>query len=164
MTKRNHKGLFKKGHQGKSALSMVRKHFPNVERVTDANKDIEIEVEARDAKRGKKYDHNGCALAVACKDKLHLSGVIVAMSTAYLIKGKEAVRYAVPESATREIISFDRSGVFEPGLYKLKAPEAARRLGHRPEHKPGNTGTGKPIRYRHITNNVRAVLGSKGGY
>lgn len=104
-----------------SALTIVQKVFPNVTRVVDATKDSKIEVTKRDTTSATVRNHKACAMAVACKRKLDLDGVIMSVSTAYLIKGDKATRYHVPPSVSREIVAFDRDAVFEPGDYNLKA-------------------------------------------
>jgi hypothetical protein len=148
-------------HKVPKALHNVRKFFPKVTRVTDATKGLEIEVTKQDDKISRRNDHAGCAMAVACKRELKLDGVIISRSVAYLVKGDEAVRYYVPESASREIVSFDRGGGFEPGTYGLTKP------GYKLGHSHGLGGTSKDAngsmakRFHHLTNNVRTVLGSR---
>lgn len=140
------------------ALRKVRKYFPNVTSVEDAEKPIHIEVTPRDVTTSKRKKHAECAMAVACKRSMSLEGVIIATSTAYLIKDNKATRYKVPESVSREIVSFDRGASFEPGKYDLKAPREGHKIG---TYGGGtsHTGTGKH-HPQHITTNVRAILGS----
>jgi hypothetical protein len=145
------------------ALTNVQKFFPKVTRVTDATKPLEIVVTAQDDKVSRKLDHAGCAMAVACKREFKLDGAIVSRCVAYLVKGDEAVRYDVPERATREVISFDRGGGFNPGEYTLQKPEYG--LG---ERHSGDMGEGVKShsgnlhkRFHRYTANVRTPLGSK---
>jgi hypothetical protein len=144
------------------ALHNVRKFFPKVTRVTDAAKGLEIEVTKQDDKTSRRSDHAGCAMAVACKRELKLDGVIIARTVAYLVKGDEATRYYVPERAAREVISFDRGGGFDPGTYQLNRPswKLGQSHGKPPASGTGTTG-GLAKRFRHLTNNVRTVLGSR---
>lgn len=149
------------------ALSIVQAVFPNVLKVVDAKKDTVTEVTKRDTSSATVRNHKACAMAVACKRKLDLDGVIMSVSTAYLIKGDTATRYLVPEAVSREITSFDRNATFEPGEYRLKAPGRTNRLdfgrhGTVPDRSPkaGNGNFSK--RYRHKTEGIRASLGSKG--
>jgi CheY-specific phosphatase CheX len=88
-----------------TALRIVKKFFPEVTDVEDAEKSQVIEVT--------------CAMAVACKRKYNLDGVIISVKTAYLIKGKKAKRFSLPESVSREIVSFDRDSGFAAGQYRL---------------------------------------------
>jgi hypothetical protein len=115
--------------QGKSALGIVRKYHPNVTRVVDAKRDVEIEVTAEDCKAGKRKGPSSCAMA--CAFKREYDGAIISLSTAYLIKGDIAERYMVPSSVSREIVSFDRAKQFAPGDYSLKKPAKSNKLGPR---------------------------------
>jgi len=146
------------------ALKIVKTYFPNVTKVKDGEKDIRIEVTAQDNANSRVRDHNACAMAVACKRELELRGVIVAVKVVYLIKGNEATRYFLAESASREVVSFDREAGFAPGTYQLKAPSEAKLLGtHYGGGKNGAKGTGKGAKrqFRHRTTGIRTALGSK---
>ena len=143
-------------------MNIVRKFFPKVKTVVDANRNALIEVTQKDASSKAVRDHNGCAMAVACKRKFHLDGVIISRSTAYLIKGVQARRFKLPESVSREVVSFDRGGEFAIGRYELSAVPESSRLGARtgrPKDKANRDG--KPKRFRHLTTHVRSVLGGK---
>lgn len=143
-----------------NALTVVRKFFPQVREVVDANRPTVIEVTARDANPRAAKDHEACALAVACKRSFKLDGVIIARSTAYLVKGRKARRFQLPPATSREIVSFDRGGGFQPGVYLLSAVTKAKRLGERQgSDSDKKTGNGKSKQFRHLTSNVRAVLG-----
>lgn len=89
-------------------------------------------------------------------------GVIISVYTAYLVKGKKATRYQLPQSVSREIISFDRGSKFYAGEYSLKVPSVP--LG--PQRRTGRShgsGTGSGLkRPHHLTKGIRSVLGSKG--
>lgn len=117
--------------QGKSALSIVRKYYPNVQSVVDAKKAVAIEVTAEDCRSGKAKSASSCAMARAFEREY--DGAIISLSAAYLIKGNKATRYRVPDSVTREIVSFDRSRKFEPGEYELYVPTQYR-LGTKRKH------------------------------
>lgn len=104
----------------KSALGTVQSYHPEVTRVVDAKKGIDIEVRKSDCKLGDDKSPASCAMARAAKRTF--DGAIVSMSIAYLIKGKTAIRYLVPVRIAREIVSFDRHHDFRPGLYSLIAP------------------------------------------
>lgn len=154
----------------KHALNIVRKHFPNVDKVVDAKSKVTVHVTRSDEKTSKRKDSEGCAMAVAVKRQMKLSGVLIARKTAYLIKGTKAIRFQVPERVTREVISFDRGGGFDPGVYALNKPDKHYALGSR-RHTEGNptqnkrhdgrTGKGALLKNRLVrTKNVRAVLGS----
>lgn len=141
------------------ALLVVQKFFPKVEIVVDAVCPALIEVTAKDANSKAVMDHVACAMAVACKRKFHLDGVLIARSIAYLVKGKRARRFFVPPSVSREVTSFDRGAAFMPGKYMLSAICKTARLGaDRGRNKPtGPHSNSKPI-FRHVTSKIRTTL------
>jgi len=148
-----------------SALSIVQQAFPHVNRVVDAKKDSVIEVTKRDTTSATVRNHKACAMAVACKRKLDLDGVIMSISTAYLIKGDVATRYLVPTSVAREITAFDRNAAFEPGEYRLKAATDSSKLNGVQGTYPAKSGKANgnlAKRFRHKTEGIRSSLGSKG--
>jgi hypothetical protein len=146
------------------ALSNLQRHFPQVTTIKMAEKNLEIEVISADEKASKRKDHEKCAMAVACKRAYKADGVVVARRVAYLIKGTLAVKFIVPESVAREIVSFDRGGEFSPGIYHLHAPPKSDTKKYRDEinkkrkDKHGHTGTG-PKNFPHKTLGIRAILG-----
>jgi len=150
------------------ALRIVRKFFPEVKTVVDANRNARIEVTKADEKAAAKKSHKTCAMAVACKRKFHLDGVIISAATAYLVKGTQARRFTLPPSVAKEVVSFDRGGGFEPGEYELSRVEPSRKLGARalaaktrPERN-GHTGSNdKDRKFKHRTGGIRFALGSK---
>lgn len=144
----------------RDALKVVQKFFPGVTSVVDAKRPTLIEVTAKDANPRAVKNHEACALAVACKRSFRLDGVIIARSIAYLVKGKQARRFHIPPSTAREVVSFDRGAGFEPGTYLLSSISKDRRLGARTgTNKDSKTGNGKPKQFRHVTANIRTVLG-----
>lgn len=146
----------------KDALKTVQEFFPDVTNVVDAEEGIDIEVTKATTKLATVRNHKNCALAVQCKKTFNLDGAIVSRTRAFLVKGKTAVRYRLPESVTREIVSFDRNGGFEPGVYGLRPPDEGNRLGARPENRRRpNTGKGPKRGKPHVTTNIRTPLDSK---
>jgi hypothetical protein len=141
------------------SLSIVQKHFPNVVRVKEAKANVVVEVGKKDVTESKRKDHEGCAMAVACKRKFKLDGVLIATSSAYLIKGETATRFRVPPSVAREVVSFDRGAGFEEGTYRLSKPCNPPDSGGTPNR--ANEGKGKAKGQLHKTTNVRAILGSE---
>jgi hypothetical protein len=146
-----------------TALQVVQKFFPQVTDVEDAKKNQAIEVTKRDETTANKKSHKTCAMAVACKRKFDLDGVVISVNRAYLVKGTKAKRYFLPPSVSREVVSFDRDGGFEPGQYELsKIPDSSRldRI-----IKSGNGhGGGKEVserKHMHRTGGIRTALGSK---
>lgn len=146
------------------ALSNVRKFFPNVKSVTDADDNAVVEVTTTDVKNSAKKDLNGCAMAVAAKRQFHATGMIVAPSVAYVIKHDKAIRFQLPTSVQKEIVSFDRGGGFASGTYQLNYPKKSQRIGARQgralSESRAHDNKGKR-RYYHATTGIRAVLGGK---
>ncbi len=140
------------------ALSIVQRFYPNVKHVKDAGRSLMIEVTEKDCSNLGVKKHKDCALAVACKRMEAVDGAIISVGAAYLIKGDTAIRYKVPPSVSREIVSFDRSGGFASGEYWLDKP--AHKLGS-----PAGTGSNnrrkKPTKktgFRHVTQGIRTDL------
>jgi|SRR5580692_5256658 hypothetical protein len=140
------------------ALIIVKRYFPQVEKVEDGESPLNIEVTANDSNSAAVRSHASCAMAVASKRKTKADGVIISLSVAYVIKGKKAIRYRVPNSVQREIVSFDREAGFAPGDYTLKTFPQSLRLG---SHKPKGPHkvAGRKIKF-HYTTGIRTDLNS----
>lgn len=143
------------------SLDIVRRFFPKVTKVRDAKDSIDIEVTPADIRSSATKDHNSCAVATACKRAMHLDGVIVSRSMAYLVKGGVATRYHVPARVTREVVAFDRGGSFEPGEYRLNRPDEHIALGHNRERGKPTPGSTKKHRPHQLTANIRTALTRK---
>lgn len=144
--------------KGKSALGIVRKYHPEVNRVVDAKKPLTIEVTASDCRSGNSGKASSCAMAKACERDF--DGAVISLSVAYMVKGDRATRYRVPASVQREIVSFDRAHKFEPGTYKLKAPNTTEKLGsakhaNKKDWAPAPGGGNRPR--SHKTAGIRAL-------
>lgn len=153
-----------KRKRGTGVLGIVRKFFPNVNKVTDADDDLVVEVTAQDVKHSSKKDHIRCAMAVATQRQLHSTGMIVSPSMAYVVTKKHAVRFRLPEAIRKEIVSFDRGAGFEPGQYKLEKPPKSARLGSRSERtesKSKNHSSSGKKRFVHLTQGLRTSIRSK---
>ena len=141
-----------------TALNIVQKFYPKVRSVVDAVEPLMVEVTKRDCESKAVKDHTECALAVACKRSLTISGVIIAIRAAYLVEGTVAYRYSLGEAIAREITAFDRKGNFEPGTYKLLVP--SHRIGDPASSGSRKWQSGKGKKkgsYRHITTDVREL-------
>src|SRR5438105_6505767 len=137
-----------------TALNIVNKFFPEVKSVEDARDPITIEVSKGDAKSESRRDHKHCAFAVACQRLTKASGVIVAVKTAYLIFKDQAFRYKLPESISREIVSFDRDATFSPGTYHLRCPSPAEALGVDRGLTGKKRNGKKKLKLRHTTSGI----------
>lgn len=157
-------GRKKKGSRARNhALAIVRKFFPDVTEVHDADEDSLIEVTANDSKVAKAKDHNDCAMAVACKRAFKARGVIISVGQAYIIKKEGAIRFSLPQSVSREIVSFDREAGFAEGTYKLSKPSGTHRLGAHVGAREWDRGAGNKRKpFKHFTSNIRVSLGALG--
>jgi hypothetical protein len=117
---------------GTNSLKIVQKYHPNVKRVVDAKRPINVTVTADDCKNAKKGAPSECAMARAFSK--NFDGAIISKSVSYLVRGTKAFRYRTPESVTREIVSFDRNNDFAPGDYGLNAPTKCEKLAWKSEH------------------------------
>lgn len=122
------------------AVKNIRRYFPAVDRVADANKPITIEVTDGDCTDAKKKSENSCVMAKACERLPGIDGAIIKTTSSYLIRGTLAIRYKTPPCVVREIVSFDRHRDFRPGTYYLAAISKSHLLGV--ERAAGN-GNGK---------------------
>jgi hypothetical protein len=147
--------------EGSHALGIVKRFFPEVISVKDAKQPISVEVTPADNKGAKVRNHKACAMAVACKRVMKADGVIVAVTKAYIVNGKHATRFALPESVGREVVSFDRNAGFAPGLYRMNPPKPTDKLGRvSGGHQRDRKTAGKPPRFIHHTSGIR-VLGAE---
>ena|ERR1041385_443584 len=146
--------------KGSIALGIVRHYFPQVQKVVDSDRAIKIEVTGQDNSSSTIKDHKNCALAVACKRITHADGVMISTRTAYIIHGKVAHRFRLPESVSREIVSFDRRAGFALGTYMLNAPSKWEKLGSHHTGATRNPSDRKKVAFRHFTTGIRSTLGS----
>jgi hypothetical protein len=144
-----------------TSLAMIRRYFPEVTAVEDAQKKAIVEVTASDNSHADVKNHRTCALALACTRFFHADGVIIGLTTSWIIRGRTATRYKNAATVSREITSFDRKAGFDAGLYLLTAATASSRLGlvrsANPKRQSRKSGTRA---FRHYTRNVRTTLAS----
>lgn len=141
------------------SLSRIRKYFPQVTRITDANHSAIVEVTQYDNDHSEVRNHRTCALALASVRCLHADGAIIGLTTSWVIKGTVAMRFNNAATVSREITSFDRNAGFDPGKYLLAAPTASQKLGIERSRNPNRSGKkGRGAIFRHFTRNVRASL------
>lgn len=116
----------------------------------DAFKDLELEVSKSDVSHAKRNNPSKCAAALALSRALGVEAE-VHIGRTYIKQGRKWIRFMTPASVQREITSFDRSDIFEPGEYILKAPSKSAQLGN---HRSGPSGT-KKYNKSHKTINIR---------
>jgi len=152
------------GPPGTKALAVVRRYFPKVDTVKDATKVAFVEVTSKDNTNSKVKDHQTCALALACVRFFKADGVIIGLTTSYIITGTLATRYKNADTVSREITSFDRKAGFDTGFYNLVPPSPASRLDAAKLRGDTHPKTGNPARhgFKHFTKNVRTTLGTYG--
>ena len=95
--------------------------------VVDAKERVFVAVTANDVINAKKADSRHCALARAA---LRLPGVNAAYffrSRAFLEYADKMVKFTLPSSVEKEIVSFDRAQIFAPGAYQLSPIEPSMR-------------------------------------
>ncbi len=111
-----------------------------------------IIVMQRDVKRGVRGDPAKCAFACASKRiDPDVIAVRFQLTRAYIEYADRTEQYRLPQSMTREIVTFDRGGQFAPGEYELKPmPTRKKPVGK----KSGRGGVGRPP-FRHMTVMVR---------
>jgi hypothetical protein len=146
---------------GGNSLGMVKGYFPKVETVEDADKPVIVEVTKADVTNSTVKNHETCALALACKRYFHADGVIIGLTTSWIVRGKVATRFRNAGTVSREITSFDRKAGFDIGFYLLAPASPSNRLGLERAYDPvrkAKNGKGKHS-FKHYTRNVRTTLG-----
>jgi hypothetical protein len=161
-TSTNGTGIRTKAGTYSRSLQIVAQFFPEVTEVRDAKKGLVLEVTKADCASKQVKSHKACAAAVACQRQEHADGVVISRAIAYIVKDKIATRYCVPNSLTREVVAFDRGAKFEPGIYALSTPPDDIAIGR---EKPSTAPTKNPKKrgeqVRHVTTNIRTVLGGR---
>lgn len=143
-----------------TTLAMIQSYFPYVEMVKDATDRAVVEVTEHDNKHSDVKSHKTCALALACTRFFHADGVIIGLTTSWIIINKTAMRFRNSGTTSREITSFDRKAGFDAGKYLLVPASKSNRLGMERSHNPfrkSGSGNGKRA-FRHYTRNVRTTL------
>jgi hypothetical protein len=93
--------------------------FPQVTKLVKSRKPVSISVNEKDCATGMKMQATECAMAKAIKRQFQADGVIIRLSTSYVIKGDKAIAFRTPDTVAREIVSFDRNHDFAAGQYHL---------------------------------------------
>lgn len=124
--------------------------------VFDAKRGMKLIVNKNDVDKADIKEPKDCAVARACRRKLHAKEVRVHLSRIY-VKTNEGswTRYFTPRAMRSEIIAFDRGGKFEAGEYHLLPPHPSNRLGKNKSRGP-HLKKGKKRTKPHIIKDVRA--------
>lgn len=123
--------------------------------VVDARRPLTITIKHQDVTKYGVKDPTCCAVARACKRKLHAEARVV-LSKVYIKKGGRWLRYQIPPSIRSEIIAFDRGGTFEAGTYTISPVPPSAKLGLRRSTGPKKS-RGKKRKSYHTVVNVRAT-------
>lgn len=97
--------------------------------IEDGRDRVLVTVTATDVLKAKKADSKDCALSRATMRLPNVNAAYFFRSTAFIEYPDRIVRFALPPSVQKEIVSFDRSQIMAPGVYQLtpiapnRAPE-----------------------------------------
>jgi hypothetical protein len=124
--------------------------------VFDAKKPLILTVNRNDVAKADAKEPADCAVARACRRELHAKEVRVHLGRVYVrLNEGNWTRYITPKAMRSEIIAFDRGGAFEPGEFRLAAPEPSKALGKRRGGSKPFKRSGKKRTAPHVVTNVR---------
>ena len=124
--------------------------------VIDARRPVKLIVTRSDVKGADTKEPANCAVARACRRDLYAAEVRVHLGRVYIRSNENNwVRYITPGGMRDEIIAFDRGGKFEPGEFRLMAPQRSKTLGKKSGGTKPYTKRGKKRAAPHIVTNVR---------
>lgn len=95
-------------------------------KLVDATRPIVVGVAVDDILKARTANSKCCAFARAAKREPGVVAAYFFRSTAFLEYRDRMVRYHLPDSAQKEIVSFDRAGIMAPGEYQLVKPAPSR--------------------------------------
>jgi len=133
----------------------------------DAKEPLVLQVKRLDVERATRKNSKCCAFARACKRSQECKAAYFFRSTAWLEFNDTLVRYSLPASVQKEIVSFDRAGVTAPGTYQLSVPNrsdapAVKRRGDKKRkshhHAAGEGASGIKRKMLHRTALIRNTL------
>lgn len=87
--------------------------------VVDSTKHVAVVVTDHDVVNAKKANSKHCALSRAAMRVPGINAAYFFLTTAYLEYDDKIVRFKLPSSVQKEIVSFDRAQKFASGLYVL---------------------------------------------
>lgn len=100
----------------------------NIE-ILDASAPLTLEVKRGDITKALAKNSKCCAYARAAKRLPDVERAYFFRSTAYLEYPDKMVRYRLPPSVQKEIVSFDRAKVMAPGRYQLSIARPSDEIG-----------------------------------
>ena len=128
----------------------------------EATRPMLIEIENSDLKSGVRKNPSRCAFSLACRrSDRAVKAAYFFRSTAWLQYEDKLVRYHLPPSMQKEIVSFDRNKTMDPGLYRMSPfPKCDHLANVRKRARKGRQATtirkGQKV-VRHHTTSVRAI-------
>jgi hypothetical protein len=88
----------------------------------DGKEPLTLKVSKLDVLRATRKNSKCCAFARACKRQVDVTAAYFFRSTAWLEYPDKLVKYDLPPSVQKEIVSFDRAGIVASGTYHLRPP------------------------------------------
>ncbi len=118
--------------------------------VAEAKRRLLVTVTDEDVVKAKKADSKHCALARAALRLPNVNAAYFFRSTAFLEYEDKMVRFNLPESVRREIVSFDRAQIMAAGVYQLSPMPAsltrrAQRSYDKVKRKPRRIAEGRKV-------------------
>lgn len=95
--------------------------------VKDASQRMFVAVTAHDVINAKKANSKHCALARAALRLPEVNAAYFFRQTAFLEYEDKILKFELPVSVQKEIVSFDRAQIFAPGVYQLSPPPPSSR-------------------------------------
>src|SRR4029079_17225927 len=87
--------------------------------IQDGAERVLVTVTATDVIKAKKADSKHCALSRATMRLPNVNAAYFFRSTAFIEYPDRIVRFSLPASVQKEIVSFDRAQIMAPGVYQL---------------------------------------------
>ncbi len=132
-------------------------------KIMEAKEPLTLRVAKLDVERATRKNSKCCAFARACKRQVvDIKAAYFFRSTAWLEYSDKLVKYWLPQSVQKEIVSFDRAGITAPGVYQLSAVPKSQRLERkrgidkRPRHDLPKSA--KKVKVLHRTTLVRNLF------
>jgi hypothetical protein len=134
--------------------------------IVNAREPLVLQVKDIDVNMAQERNSKCCAFVRACERQLAIEAAFFFRTTAYLEYEDKLVKYQLPQSVQKEIVSFDRSKIMQPGVYQLSKPfkstspaAVKKRDARKPKGRHPGRGDG-PIKRKvliHRTQGVRTM-------
>lgn len=131
----------------------------------EAKKPLKIELLQKDIDKAERKNSKCCAFACATMRTYPVKAAYFFRSSAWLEYADKLVRYSLPPSVQKEIVSFDRSKIMAPGIYQLSAVTKTRTSKGRAayakavdQRKRHDRGNGAKRKILHRTTGVRSMF------